>query len=316
MSEASSRPLRILVTGGDGQVGWELARTLVSLGRVTATGRADMDLTSDDSIRAVIDKVRPQLIVNAAAYTAVDHAESDPELARRINIDAVATLAGEAKSIGAAIIHYSTDYVFDGTKRGAYTEEDATNPLSVYGRTKLGGEQALAQAEIPYLILRTSWVYSSRGNNFLRTIFKRAAEKPELRIVNDQHGAPTWSRDIAQATAGIATQWLNRSLPAPSGIYHVTAVGDTTWYGFAKEALRMCESSSAEEGKFARLVPIATAEYPTPAARPKNSRLDCGKLVRTFGLKLPLWSVSLAAVVQELVIETNLGSAACHQGKH
>jgi dTDP-4-dehydrorhamnose reductase len=316
MSETPSRPMRILVTGRDGQLGWELVRALSPLGQVTSTSRAELDLASYDSIRAALRATRPQLIVNAAAYTAVDRAESEPDLARRINADAVATLAAEAKQIGAAIIHYSTDYVFDGAKSSPYTEEDATNPPGVYGETKLAGEQALVQAGIPYLVLRTSWVYGARGKNFLRTILKLAAEKPELRIVDDQLGAPTWSRDIAQATTAVAKRWFQNDTEEHSGIYHLTAAGETSWYGFAREATRMCVDLFPGGANFARLVPIATAEYPTPAARPKNSRLDCGKIAQTFGVKLPLWTDSLAAVVREIASDTSQGLAACHQETH
>ncbi len=335
MTATPSRGLRILIPGREGQVGWELTRCMASLGEVTATSRAELDLASDSSIRNAVRDARPNLIVNAAAYTAVDKAESEPELAQRINADAVETLAAEAKAVGAAMIHYSTDYVFDGAKATAYVEEDTPNPLSVYGETKLAGEQALASAGIPYLVLRTSWVYGARGKNFLRTILKLATEKPELRIVDDQRGAPTWSRDIAAATRDIAKRWLTGSgaegLIARSGTYHLTAAGDTTWCGFAAEALLMYEDRSGTRGQrkagpstpfaaanfgrddksivdmeptknsnFARLVPIPSSEYPTPAARPKNSRLDCSKLAQSFQCKLPDWKMSLAAVIREI----------------
>lgn len=288
-------PGRILVTGRDGQVGWELMRALAPLGEVTATGRAELDLASDDSIRDAVRAVRPHLIVNAAAYTAVDKAEGEPELAQRINADAIKTLADEARGVGAAIIHYSTDYVFDGAKTTPYVEADQPNPLGVYGRTKLAGERILAAAGIPWLVLRTSWVYGARGKNFLRTILKLSAERPELRIVADQTGAPTWSREIAAVTAAIASRWNGKS----SGVYHLTASGETTWHGFAAEAIRL-RALTEPQKNFARLVPIATAEYPTPAARPKNSRLDCVKLERDFSVRLPEWGISLAEVVREL----------------
>jgi dTDP-4-dehydrorhamnose reductase len=303
MKEKNSRGptdgLRILVTGRDGQVGRELARLLGGLGEVTATGRAELDLASDDSICSAVRDVRPQLIVNAAAYTAVDKAESEPDFARRINVEAVATLAAEAKAVGAAMVHYSTDYVFDGEKATPYVEDDGTNPLSVYGRSKLGGEQALAAAGIPYLILRTSWVYGGEGKNFLLTILRLTAERPELRIVDDQIGAPTWSRDIAATTATIAERWRQSGFAAAkSGVYHMTAAGRTSWYGFAEEAIRLRRLSKSAEGmQLARLTPISSAEYPTPAARPKNSQLDCWKLAREFDCRLPDWKVSVAEVV-------------------
>lgn len=299
--------LRILVTGRDGQVGRELTQSLSVLGQVTATGRAELDLISDASIRDLVREIRPQLIVNAAAYTAVDKAESEPELARRINADAVATLAAEGRGVGAAMIHYSTDYVFDGTKVEPYVEADRTNPLSKYGQSKLAGEQALAAAEIPYLVLRTSWVYGAFGKNFLLTILKLAAEKPELRIVDDQIGSPTWSGDIARATTSIVEQWLPEC--ANSGVFHLTAAGNTSWYGFAAEALRlqaeMRANAHAEQPRnSARLIPISTSEYPTPATRPRNSRLACDKLKRTFDCELPDWKTSLATVMRQL--ETNV----------
>lgn len=298
-TDASSEKLRILLMGRDGQVGRELASTLSVIGDVTATNRAELDLTSDASIRATVRELRPHLIVNAAAYTAVDKAESEPELARRINADAVATLAAEAKAVGASMIHYSTDYVFDGTKEGPYVEDDPTNPLSVYGQTKLAGEQALAAAGIPYLVLRTSWVYGAQGKNFLLTILKLALEKPELRIVADQTGAPTCAHDIAIATTSIVKQWQREG--SYSGVYHLTASGKTSWHGFAAEAIRVrAEMYATLQENFARLIAIPTAEYPTPAVRPLNSRLDCSKLDQVFNCRLPDWNVSLAAVIRQL----------------
>lgn len=290
------------MTGSNGQVGYELQSSLVALGEVTAVNRSDMDLTSSDSIRACVRSIRPNLIVNAAAYTAVDKAESEPELAQQVNGDSVALIAQEAKRLGAALIHYSTDYVFDGAKTTPYEEGDATNPLSVYGRTKLAGEIALADAGIRYLTLRTSWVYGARGKNFLRTIVKLAAEKPELRIVDDQWGAPTWSREIAMTTAKIAKRWMEGDAERLSGVYHLTASGETTWHGFAAEAIRMLEENpTARIHNLARLTGISTLEYPTPATRPKNSRLNCGKLTQTFGVRLLDWKESLTQVVPAIV---------------
>lgn len=302
MKEKHSGGLRILLTGRDGQVGRELTHSLAKLGAVTATGRDDLDLTSDYAIRDAVQEIQPQLIVNAAAYTAVDKAESEPDFAQRINAEAVATLAAAAKTVGAAMIHYSTDYVFDGSKETPYIESDRTHPLSVYGKSKLDGEKALATAGIPYLVLRTSWVYGGEGKNFLLTILRLAAERPELRIVDDQIGAPTWSRDIAKATASIADRWgHDKFAAAKSGLYHMTAAGKTSWYGFAAEAIRLRAISAAAKGtKFAQLAPISSADYPTPAERPKNSQLDCAKLAREFDCRLPDWKVSVGAVVGAL----------------
>lgn len=301
-SATTTSPLRILITGRDGQVGQELAHALAALGTVTATSRAELDLTSDEAIRKTVRRVRPGLIVNAAAYTAVDKAEAEPELAHRINADAVATLAAEANELGAAVIHYSTDYVFDGANDHLYVEQDAPGPLGVYGRTKLAGEQALTASGVPHLTLRTSWVYGARGKNFLLTILRLAAEKPELRIVADQRGAPTWSHDIASATAELVRRWMLESNPQQrretSGIYHLTASGETTWFGFAESALQL-RSAQAIAAHAVRITPISTAEYPAPAARPANSRLNCGKLARTFGVQLPSWDASLAQVMEQ-----------------
>jgi dTDP-4-dehydrorhamnose reductase len=297
--------MNILVLGRDGQVGWELVRSMAPLGKVTATGRAELDLASDQAIRDAVRSVRPGLIVNAAAYTAVDRAESEPEPARRINVEAVATLADAAKAIDAAVIHYSTDYVFDGTKPEPYTELDLPHPLGVYGQTKLEGERALAAAGIPYLVLRTSWVYGARGRNFLLTILRLAKEKPELRIVDDQIGAPTWSRDIADATAAIARRWFGEGsdsdrLRKRSGVYHMTATGKTSWYGFAKRAIETEKAAGTfADRTYARLIPIPTAEYPTPAVRPRNSQLNCSHLAETFQCRLPEWQDSLARVMHE-----------------
>jgi dTDP-4-dehydrorhamnose reductase len=302
MKEKHSDALRILLTGRDGQVGRELSRSLAKLGDVTATGRDELDLTSDYAIGDVVHEVRPQLIVNAAAYTAVDKAESEPDFAHRVNAEAVETLAAAAKSVGAAVIHYSTDYVFDGTKETAYVESDRPHPLSVYGKSKLDGEKALAAAGIPYLILRTSWVYGAEGKNFLLTILRLAMERPELHVVNDQFGAPTWSRDIANATATIAERWHHEKFArAKSGIYHMTAAGKTSWFGFAEEAVRLrAKSATAEGTTFARLIAIPSSDYPTPAERPKNSQLNCARVAREFDCSLPEWKTSVAAVMRAL----------------
>jgi len=276
---------RILLTGRNGQVGWELQRTLAPLGEVTAYGYAELDLADPGRLAAAIRDAKPDVIVNAAAYTAVDQAESDIETAMAINATAPGILAEEAKRLGALLVHYSTDYVFDGRKDSPYTEEDTPNPLNAYGRSKLAGEQAILTSDCRHVILRTSWVYGNRGRNFLRTMLRLAAERDELRVVNDQTGAPTWSRMIAEATA-LA---LARAEP-PLGLYHLASAGATTWHGFAAAILDLTQASRSCQP---RLSPCTTAEYPLPAARPPNSRLDCGRLAREAGLGLPDWKAAL-----------------------
>jgi len=302
--------VKILLVGKNGQVGWELQRTLATLGEVVAIDRQGMDLANPDSIRGAIRATRPDLIVNAAAYTAVDKAESEPDLAMAINGIAPGIMAEEAKRLGAAMVHYSTDYVFDGTKISPYTEEDAPNPLSVYGKTKLAGERAIQAAGIPHLIFRTSWVYGTRGRNFLLTILRLAKERDELKIVDDQIGAPTWSRMIAEATAQILAQSILPLTSHPSlltqygGIYNLTAAGRTSWYGFAKAilesmSLQGAHSSLITHHPMPKLIPIATPEYPLPAPRPLYSMLSSDKLNRVFGVVLPSWDTSLTLCMDE-----------------
>ena len=283
--------MKILLTGSTGQVGYELQRSLQGIGEVIAVDRGRMDLADLDQVRAVIRAVQPQLIVNPAAYTAVDKAESEPELAMRINAEAPGLMAEEAKKLGAAMVHYSTDYVFDGTQPGARVETDATGPLNVYGRSKLAGEQAIAAAGIPHLILRTSWVYGMRGKNFLLTMLRLARERDELRIVNDQHGAPTWSRTIADSTALILAQaggadWWRQH----GGIYHLSSQGQTTWFEFTQAIV-------AAAGIDCRLLPITTAEYPLPAPRPQYSVLSSERLMAQF-CRLPHWQEALQLCLQ------------------
>lgn len=287
--------MNILLTGVKGQVGWELRRTLAPLGRVTAVDRAELDLADPDAIRAKVQAISPKLIVNPAAYTAVDRAEGEAEQARAINAIAPAVLAEAAKDCGAILVHYSTDYVFDGAKPGPYLEDDAPHPLNVYGATKLAGEQAIRASGVRHLILRTSWVYGMRGQNFLLTMQRLMRERAELKIVDDQIGAPTWSRQIAEATALILAQCLSPARgadrPEPWGTYHLTCGGETSWFGFAQ--------AIAELGGFStRLLPIPSSDYPTPARRPANSRLDNGKLERTFGIRLPDWREALELCLQ------------------
>lgn len=282
---------RILLTGKNGQVGWELARTLAPLGTVVAADRGIMDLSKPDSIRGAIRDIKPDLIVNTAAYTAVDKAEAEPEPAMAVNGVAPGIMAEEAKRLGAAMVHFSTDYVFDGTQEGPYAESDEPNPVSVYGETKLAGERAVRQAAGAHLIFRTSWVYGLRGKNFLLTIRHLAEARSELKVVDDQIGAPTWSRLIAEITAQILAQtWAQTerrpsSLAEASGLYHLSCAGQTSWYGFARAILGPRPSPV--------LIPIPTSGYPLPARRPANSVLSNDKLRRTFGLALPEWTQAL-----------------------
>jgi len=301
---------KILLTGKTGQVGSELFRLLPRLGEVVAPARHELDLLDTNSIRRAVREIRPEFIVNAAAYTAVDAAESQEADAHAINANAPAVFAEEAKKIGAEVVHYSTDYVFDGLKRTPYEETDITAPISVYGKTKLAGEQAIILSGVPHLIFRTAWVYARQGRNFLLTILRLATEKKELRIVRDQFGAPTWSQEIAVATVKILAQITNRSstaspVPQVSGIYHLTAGGETTWYDFACAILEEAACISPEIPWFAeatkrrpiianRILPITTAEYPTPASRPACSVLSNSRLNQTFGFHLPDWRTQLA----------------------
>jgi len=295
---------RIMLTGKNGQVGWELQHALAPLGEVVSLDRQQLDLSNPDQIRERVREIKPGLIVNAAAYTAVDRAEAEPALAMAVNGIAPGILAEEAERAGAAIIHYSTDYVFDGAKITPYTEEDALNPLNVYGRTKLAGEQAIQAAGATHLILRTSWVYGMRGKNFLLTILRLARERAELKIVDDQIGAPTWSRAIAEATARILSA---DTLPVTdaSGIYHLTASGNTTWYGFAKAILALDPNPSEHVCK--HIKPIPTSVYPTPARRPAYSVLLNSKLKAAFGVVLPGWEQGLKLALGPLVQACSFG---------
>ena len=290
--------MKILVTGRDGQVGGELARALVGLGDLIVLGRTHMDLSDPDSIRHAIRAERPTLIINAAAYTAVDLAESEQALAYAINAHAPGILAEEAKHLGAALIHYSTDYVYDGSKQAPWIESDATGPLSVYGQSKLAGEQAIAAVGVPYLIFRTSWVYGLTGKNFLLTMLRLAQSRPELSIVSDQIGAPTWSRTIAEATADAIKKVENPDrLSELSGIYHLCAAGQTSWYGFAEKIF-----SHPFVAQKPTLKPISTKDYPTPAQRPKNSVMSTTKFQQNFG-SLPAWDEALAVCLSNIPAE-------------
>jgi len=292
--------LRILVPGKTGQVGWELQGALAPLGTVIALDRSGMDLANPDSIRRVIRDAKPEVIVNAAAYNNVDKAESEPELAMRVNGVAPGVMAEEAKRLGAILIHYSTDYVFDGELDRPYNEDDPPNPLSEYGRSKLAGEQAIASSGAPHLIFRTSWVYAARGQNFVRTMLRLGRERSELRIVDDQVGAPNWARFIAKATAQVLRQLGDghKAIGNRAGIYNLTATGAVSWYGFASAIF---VEAKAQLGMTPpKLIPITTAEYPLPARRPANSRLDNSKLTAAFGLTPPSWDAMLTACIHEM----------------
>lgn len=292
----------ILLIGKNGQVGWELERLLGSLGPLVSLDVPDIDLADPESIRSVVRAQRPRLVVNAAAYTAVDKAEEERELAMAVNGVAPGLLAEEMKRSGGALVHYSTDYVFDGEKSAPYREDDRPNPVNEYGRTKLAGEEAVRAVAAPHLIFRTSWVYGARGQNFLLTMLRLFRQREELRIVADQIGAPTWSRLIAEVTVQVlrcsGAVGDPSALPRTDGLYHLTAGGATSWYGFA-ESIR--ELDPARETQLVRrLVPISTGEFPTWARRPRNSRLDCSHFCRTFGISLPRWDDSLGQVMGQI----------------
>ena len=301
--------MKILLLGKNGQVGWELQRALAPLGELTALDRQGDDglcgdLTNLDGLAATVRAVQPQVIVNAAAYTAVDKAEGEPELAQRINAEAPAALAREAAALGALLVHYSTDYVFDGSGSAPWAEDAPTGPLGVYGATKLAGEQAIAQTGCPHLILRTSWVYAARGGNFARTMLRLAQERERLTVIDDQWGAPTGAELIADVTAHAVAQ--TRQQPAKAGIYHLTAAGETTWFSYAKFVLALAgQAQKAIKIKATELLPIPTSAYPTPARRPHNSRLDTRKLQTRFGLALPPWQHGVRRMLAEILLPRN-----------
>lgn len=292
---------KILLTGINGQVGHALYPKLQSLGEVVALDRSQLDLSKPDHIRDVVRQTKPDLIINPAAYTAVDKAESEPELAYAINGTAPGILAEEAAKLNALLVHYSTDYVFDGTKTTPYTELDETNPLSVYGASKLAGEKAIQEVGANHLIFRTSWVYGAYGKNFMRTILRLAAEKESLRIVADQFGAPTTSETIADATIATLGQWSE----IKNGIYHLVNSGETSWYGFTQEIIQQYTRLSKEKGwsrlktNIENLIGISTMEYPTPARRPISSRLSTDKLSSTFDIELPQWNDALLTLLRK-----------------
>jgi len=282
---------KILLTGKNGQVGWELQRTLAPLGQVIALDSSELNLADADAVRRKVREIQPNIIVNPAAYTAVDKAESEPDLAMAVNGIAPGVLAEEAKKMGAFLVHYSTDYVFDGRKVGAYTEDDVTNPLGVYGKTKLVGERAIRATGCDHFIFRTSWVYGARGKNFLLTMLRLARERSELRVVEDQIGAPTWCRSLAEVTSLALARNYEKSIK--SNTYNLTSINSVSWHGFTAEILRLAKLHP-------NLIAIPSSEYPTPAARPMNSVMANDKLMRDFGLSVGSWQDNLQLCMQEL----------------
>ena len=292
---------KILLTGINGQVGHALLPKL-SHYQVVALSRHELDLSNQDEIRRIVREIKPNLIINPAAYTAVDKAESEPELAYAINAQAPQILAEEAARLGAALIHFSTDYVYDGAKISPYVETDAVNPVGVYAKSKLAGEAAIRALGPPHLILRTSWVYGAYGKNFLKTILRLAAERDSLRVVADQIGAPTSSESIADALVDLIQKW-QPAQENQSGIYHLTNAGSTAWHGFACEIIKEYNElgiAPALKTSMENIAAISTADYPTPAARPANSGLDNTKLKQTFGIELPTWQQALQQVMRSL----------------
>ena len=294
--------MKILVTGQHGQVGFELQRSLAPLGEIVAVDHADCDLANPAAVRDLVRQVQPGVIVNPAAYTAVDKAESEPALAEAVNATAPGILAEEAERLGALLVHYSTDYVFDGTMPGSYLETDGTNPQSVYGRTKRDGELAVRAATGRHLILRTSWVVGAHGGNFAKTMLRLAAERDSLKVVADQWGAPTSAALLADLTAHLVRQWQQGQAGFPYGTYHAVAGGETNWCDYARFVI----GEAIQAGKPLKTTPeqvqaITTADYPTPARRPANSRLDTTRLKTTFGLELPHWQQGVRHILQQIL---------------
>ena len=297
--------MKILLLGKNGQVGWELRRSLAPLGLVKALGRDQADLAQPEALADLVAQEAPTVVVNAAAYTAVDRAESEPELARRVNAQAVAALARAVQRRDALLVHFSTDYVFDGAKGEPYVEDDPAAPLGVYGQTKWEGEEAIRASGCRHLILRTSWVYARRGNNFLRTMLRLAGERDALSVVDDQIGAPTSAALVADVTALLLYRRAHDSTPA-LGTYHLTANGATSWYGWARLAIAEAAARGAALSLGPEQVrPIASADYPQAAPRPADSRLNTDKLCRAFGLTLPDWAPAVRRAVAEIVEKTN-----------
>ena len=292
--------MKILLTGKDGQVGWELNRSLLHLGHIFALDRHQADLSKPDEVRKKLNEIRPDVIVNAAAYTAVDKAEAEDSVAMTINGIAPGVLAEEARKLNALFVHYSTDYVFDGEKEDAYTESDVPSPVNVYGRTKLAGEQFIQESGSDYLIFRTSWVYAARGKNFLLTMMRLAQERESISIVRDQFGSPVWARLIAETTAHCISQALpqRRSGNFDSQLFHLASAGSTSWHGFADAIMRIASERLALKSRVRKINAIPTSEYPTPARRPKNSRLASRKLESSFDVVMPHWRECLELCIE------------------
>jgi len=297
--------MKILLFGKDGQVGWELQRSLAPLGELVALGRGDgsglhADFSHPGALAETVEKVRPDVIVNAAAHTAVDKAESEPDLARALNAIGPGVIAAAAQRVGALMVHYSTDYVFDGSGERPWQEDDPTGPLSVYGRTKLEGEQLVAEHCPLHLIFRTSWVYAARGGNFAKTMLRLAKERDRLTVIDDQFGAPTGAELLADVTAHAVRDTLRD--PAKAGLYHLVADGVTTWNGYARFVLAQAQAAGVELKAGPQAVaPVPTSAFPTPASRPSNSRLDTSLLHKTFGLHLPPWQDGVARMLREVL---------------
>ncbi len=292
---------RILIVGNAGQVGVELQRSFAGIGEIVGVDRESVDLAQPDQVRALVRRVEPSIIVNAAAYTAVDRAESEPELAHAINADAPRILAEEALNSNALLVHYSTDYVFDGAKQGPWTEKDVPAPLNVYGVSKLAGEEAILQTGGKILIFRTSWVYGPHGSNFLLTMLRLARQRDSLSIVGDQIGAPTTSIELSRATHAIVTGVITGQFGSGedwAGLYHMTCSGSTSWCGFAQAIF--ARAGKLLDGKVPVVTPITSEEYPTPAKRPRNSVLSNAKLEGRFGVRLAPWEAALDEVIQAL----------------
>lgn len=294
--------MKILLLGKNGQVGWQLQRALAPLGEIVALERKDAggDLADPQGLAAAVRAAKPQVIVNAAAYTAVDKAESEPQLARLINTEAPAALAREAAASGALLVHYSTDYVFDGSGSAPWQESDATGPLNVYGATKLAGEQAIAASGCAHLTFRTSWVYAAHGDNFIKTMLRLAATRERLTVIDDQ-GAPTGAELIADVTAHAISQTLQQ--PAKAGLYHLTAAGEASWFDYAQYVLALARQARPQGVKTAAggVQPIASSQYPAAARRPLNSRLDTRRLQAAFGLQMPPWQQGVTRVLREIL---------------